>query len=161
MVWSRSRRPDPGVSLRLCRYERKLLAASLVLLPATMVAHRILGYRRLQSLLERFLPASASTTDTAGADLTLAESVSRVVRIASNRLLPHPTCLQQSIYLRWLLARMGLAADLRIGVRKSRDRFEAHAWIEYRGRVLNDSEDVQSRYTALTDRVPPSLAGDT
>lgn len=160
MVWSRSSHADPGASLRLSGNEKKLLAVSLLLLPATVAAHRALGFRRLQRLLERLLPDSRRPRKSDAEDLKLAQSVSRVVQIASHRGILHPSCLQQSIYLRWLLARKGLAADLRIGVRKRNNRFEAHAWIEYRGRVLNDSADVQTRYRPLTDTIGASRTGN-
>jgi hypothetical protein len=35
---------------------------------------------------------------------------------------------------------------LHIGARKSQGRFEAHAWVEWDGHVLNDSSDVHKHY---------------
>lgn len=163
MIWSRSRYPDPNTSLHLSGNERRLLTVSLLLLPTTIAAHRVLGYRRLLGALETILPITRRVRarrvpDCAEKELELAESVSRIVQIASNRTLLHPTCLQQSIYLWWLLASRGLSANLRVGVRKKNDRFEAHAWIEFRGRVLNDTADVTSRYTPLADNIDASSA---
>jgi len=40
----------------------------------------------------------------------------------------------------WLLQARGIAADLRIGARKETGRFEAHAWVETGGAVLNDAD---------------------
>ncbi|MBW1895561.1 MAG: lasso peptide biosynthesis B2 protein, partial [Deltaproteobacteria bacterium] len=37
--------------------------------------------------------------------------------------------------------------DLRIGVRKEANQLKAHAWVEYQGFVLNDTFDVQNRYS--------------
>jgi hypothetical protein len=34
-------------------------------------------------------------------------------------------------------------------VRKRDSQFQAHAWLEYRGRVLNDSEQAVAAYAAL------------
>jgi len=39
----------------------------------------------------------------------------------------------------WLLRRHGVSAELRLGARKQSNRFEAHAWVELDGAILNDS----------------------
>jgi hypothetical protein len=54
-----------------------------------------------------------------------------------------------------LLRRRGIAGDLRIGVRKEAGRFEAHAWVELGGRVLNDNEDVGERFAAFGRAILP------
>jgi hypothetical protein len=58
-------------------------------------------------------------------------------------------CLQQSVTLWWLLRRRGLEGELRIGTRKEGGRFDAHAWVEFSGRALNESRDVGVRYAAF------------
>jgi hypothetical protein len=40
------------------------------------------------------------------------------------------TCLSEAIAARFLLARAGFQSELRIGVKKTEGRFEAHAWLE-------------------------------
>ncbi|MDQ1470643.1 MAG: hypothetical protein QOJ99_2123 [Bryobacterales bacterium] len=40
------------------------------------------------------------------------------------------TCLSEAIAARFLLARAGFTSELRIGVKKTGGRFEAHAWLE-------------------------------
>jgi hypothetical protein len=46
-----------------------------------------------------------------------------------------------------LLRRRGIATDVRIGARSnSRGEFQAHAWLEWNGEVLNDAGDVGSQY---------------
>lgn len=57
--------------------------------------------------------------------------------LAASRLVPASTCLVQAIALQTLLARGGLASELRLGVSSSStDGMAAHAWLEYDGRVL-------------------------
>jgi Transglutaminase-like superfamily len=51
---------------------------------------------------------------------------------------PNITCLKKSLILLRLLRKRGIAAELRLGVRKVDDDFTAHAWIEYSGRTLLD-----------------------
>jgi hypothetical protein len=65
------------------------------------------------------------------------------------------TCLPRSLALWWLLRRRGIAADLRIGVRKEGGRFEAHAWTEWRGTVLNDGDDVGERFAVFQRAIKP------
>jgi hypothetical protein len=45
-------------------------------------------------------------------------------------------CLHQSIALYYLLRRQGIEVEHRIGVQPY--RFRAHAWIEFRGRPINE-----------------------
>ena len=62
-------------------------------------------------------------------------------------------CLQSSLALREWLARDGVFADLRIGVQKYEGQFQAHAWLEYKGKVLNDNDRPVEAYGELqTDR---------
>jgi hypothetical protein len=49
----------------------------------------------------------------------------------------------------WLLLGQGIHADLRIGVTRPQGQFEAHAWIEYQGVVINDRQDVGRRYSVF------------
>jgi hypothetical protein len=51
---------------------------------------------------------------------------------------PNTTCLKKSLILLRLLRKRGIAAELRLGVRKVDDDFSAHAWIECAGRTLLD-----------------------
>jgi hypothetical protein len=61
------------------------------------------------------------------------------------------TCLRRSLVLWALLARAGEPAELRVGFRRERGAFEAHAWVEHQGRVLNDAPDVRKRYAVPAD----------
>jgi len=87
-----------------------------------------------------------------------------VARAARN--VPWPaTCLRRSLVLWALLARAGEPAELRVGFRRERGVFEAHAWVEHQGRVLNDAPDVRERYAVPADPLvgpatpPPGKAG--
>jgi Transglutaminase-like superfamily len=126
----------------LSREERWLLLKALVLLP---VARRAL---RLGAL--RHLPRS--TRPQAGAERPGAQGpeeaqrVTRMVAAAARNGPWRPTCLEESVVLLWLLARQGIPAQLRIGVRKQLEALEAHAWVESGGVVLNETADVSQRY---------------
>ena len=57
---------------------------------------------------------------------------------ASSRRIPAASCLTQAMATQVLLGRLGQASELHLGVaRKPNGQFEAHAWIETQGRVVN------------------------
>ena len=77
--------------------------------------------------------------------------VVRAVRGVSRRI-PKATCLTQAIATRILLSRMGMPSELKLGVARNPDTgcFEAHAWIEYEGRVIIGGT-LPGRYVPLPD----------
>ena len=133
--------------------ERALFAHSLVLLPLHGVALRLVGFRRWLAILTALAPTNgrlvAATNETA---FRQALTVARLVKAAATHGLYRANCLPQSLATWWLLRRRGIESDLCIGARKVDERLEAHAWVEYSGGVLNDSADVQQRFTPF-DRV--------
>ena len=118
--------------------------SALVLLPALWIALRILGLRRLAGWIER-RPLAQSEIDRP----TAIDEAVRAVARASRRGAGRGTCLSQSLALVHLLRRRGIQSALRLGVRKSGERMEAHAWVEADGVVLNDSADVAARFVPL------------
>lgn len=76
-----------------------------------------------------------------------AARVTRMVEAAARII--GSTCLVRSLTLAWLLERRGIPSEVRIGVRRLAGGFEAHAWVEAAGTVLNDGADVVKRYTAF------------
>jgi hypothetical protein len=58
-----------------------------------------------------------------------------------SRFTPKATCLVRALAGQILLERYGYASSIKIGVSKSKDEFEAHAWLEYKDTiVLGESE---------------------
>lgn len=161
MDWLRSKRADWRNFVTLSGQEKSILAVSMLLLPVFGLAHRLLGLRRLQSGLNRIPPLRYAAPGSGRTALSTARSVSRVVQIAARRGPFCATCLQQSIYLRWLLARYGIDSSVRIGVRKVDGHFEAHAWVEYLGEVLNDGAAVGSRFAPFPGDLPTATASES
>ena len=64
---------------------------------------------------------------------------------------PRVTCLARSLTLCALLERRGERPALRFGVPRddAQEPFEAHAWVELDGEVLNDTVDVRERFALL------------
>ena len=59
-----------------------------------------------------------------------ANRIQHLLNLAGAHHLKPMNCLERSIALRQLLLRHGIAAELRIGVRKHGDQLEGHAWVE-------------------------------
>ena len=132
--------------------ERRLLIQSLGLLPLTSVGLRLFGLRKCQAALLALVPADPAW---AGPDASLfAGAASRMVRLAAVRGISRPLCLPRSLVLWFLLRRRKIDARLRIGVRRHSEEFDAHAWVEWSGFVVNDRRDVLTRYAAFDDFAP-------
>ena len=148
--WGRFRRLEPR--------ERRWLVAALLMLPLTRLALRVVGFRRWQSFLTRFVPRASRAAPADAA--ARGELTARMVRAAAREGLGRPNCLSRSLVLWWLLARQGLSAELRIGARKKDDALEAHAWVELGGRVLGEEDDPHAQFAAFEQpvaAVPHSL----
>ncbi len=58
-------------------------------------------------------------------------------------------CLRRTLAQRRLMRRRHVRSRIHIGVRKGETALEAHAWLSWQGRVLNDAADVSKRYAEL------------
>lgn len=66
-----------------------------------------------------------------------------------SRYLPMATCLTQALTVQALLARAGHKSRVEIGVAKEAGRFEAHAWVVCRDKIVIGGPSVE-RYSRLT-----------
>lgn len=123
--------------------QRELLQAALTMIPVSLLL-RFLAFHKVQALLERTSPQRAG--EPKAGDLDAARRLANLVGIAARHGPVKGACLQRSLTLWWMLRRRGLPAHLRIGVRK-KDGFEAHAWVELRGRPVNDGEGIARRFS--------------
>jgi hypothetical protein len=85
------------------------------------------------------------------ADGTLAEvrAVAAAVNASSRYGLFRGACLQRSLVLSYLLHRRGTPHELVIGADLNEKGFNAHAWVECEGQVINDEPDVRERFGVL------------
>lgn len=131
---------------RLFGREGRLLVQAILLLPGLAVAVRLVGFGRTHAALERRAPPFQ--TGLPEEDITQRVWWARRLLQLALRWGPYrPNCLQRSLALWWLLRQQGLGSEFRIGVRFREGAFEAHAWIERAGRVLNDQQDIGEQYT--------------
>lgn len=136
--------------------ERLLFLRAVVLLVLIGGGLRLLGFRRLQAHLSSGSGSGAvpapSNPDIAAQQ---AQRTAFLVSAAARHGLYRATCLPTSLALRHLLQRQGLEADLRVGVRKSAAKLEAHAWVEHQGMPLIDGPDVHEHFAAFEQPLHP------
>jgi hypothetical protein len=141
---------------------RRLFRRGVVLLLAISLSLRLRGFVATQAALQRFLSDGAPGQRKKGAEKnacpTTAESkeVERTVRVraAANYGVGHPTCLEQSLALWWLLRRQGIDPSVRIGANKATTGFAAHAGVECDGAALNEGDELHAHYAVFDAAFP-------
>lgn len=128
----------------LSRAERRIFLQAACLLPMIACATRVFGLQRVQSWAERSSSRFGKNRPEIETDANTAASM---VLSAARYGLVHGNCLSRSMTLYYLLRRHGCAACLRLGGRRDGDSFEAHAWVEFDGRVFDDSPDLRRFFT--------------
>ena len=125
---------------RLTAHSHCLVFEAAIALVLTYLGLRVLGLRRWKPVINRLgqrpdrrLRASDSVV------FGTARAIALFQGAAARHLFVRTNCLEQSLVLWWLLQRRGIASQLCLGARKERGRFEAHAWVEVAGIVLNDA----------------------
>ena len=121
--------------LGLSTRDKTLLLRAAFLLSVARLGLYALSFERLRRLLAGFARARGTTGDARQCDVS--DRIVWAVETASQALPGIGTCLTQALTVHVLLARNGIASDLRIGVRRTSDgRFIAHAWLEKDAHVL-------------------------
>jgi hypothetical protein len=126
--------------------ERATLLRALVWLPLVALQLRLRGFDAASRVARRVGARSDRAPDP--------RATARLVATAARHGLHRGNCLSQSLTLQRLLARNGIAAELRIGARRAGEKLEAHAWVEHEGRPLNDGADVAQRFPPFDLRSP-------
>jgi len=168
MAWLRSANDHWHRLCRLSWGERALVVKAAVVLPLAILAPRVLGFRRCQSLLGRMAKIDRIISRTfqrwTSREATNEDKFARAARTAvivgatAAHGLPHSTCLQRSLTLWCLVRGQGIECNLRVGIHKASGQLGAHAWVEYLGLVLNDRDDVHRRYRAFARALVPKGA---
>jgi hypothetical protein len=139
------------------RPAQKLFLRALAMLPLVSLSLKLRGFQATQAALQKALSRPLPERNP-GDESQRAALAAHMVNAADRHGLIHPSCLAKSLTLWWLLARQGIASQLRIGIRKEVETFEAHAWVEREGTALNEPEEHHHHYAAF-DAAFSSLPG--
>src|SRR5690242_1858527 len=150
-MWARLRRFNalPGSA-------KKVFVEAGVLLPLLKISLRLRGFRATQRALQRFVGRAGRRSDAATAE-SCKELISRMVLAAARHSLFSTSCLERSLALWWLLARQGVASQLRIGVRRTAEKFEAHAWVESDGVAIGEPDGTHLHYAPFAKEFSEEL----
>lgn len=91
-------------------------------------------------------PGPLAETAARAGDFEMALHYHRLVYVASRLHILSMTCLPRTFTLRWILRRNGMPAEMKIGVTKSQQGFQAHAWVELNGQQVGETENVTERF---------------
>lgn len=133
-------------ALALSAVDRRLLIEAWLTLLSVRLRlslHRL--FRRSENLLAR----QGAPGMRPPAEAALPARLSKIVAIAARNHLSAMSCLPRALALRTMLARRGVESTLRIGVRKTPDGLEGHAWLEIDRCVVDDVPDVATRFVPL------------
>lgn len=111
-----------------------------LLVSKTIVATRRTGQLVSRAPLDPFGDTAASAPSTVNVDPRPEQLALAIGRAAENGVF-RPLCLVRAVALKRLLDRHGFEGSMvKIGVRMSRGRFAAHAWVAYNDQILGDQE---------------------
>ncbi len=119
--------------------QKRWLHFALAALPLIKLSLNLRGYRRTRASVEACCPVVGARMPT-GEELAQAENSAQLVAIAGRRGLVRATCLPQALLLHALLRRSGFAPELKIGVSRKDEAFDAHAWVELAGVALGQNQ---------------------
>ncbi|HKV61930.1 MAG TPA: lasso peptide biosynthesis B2 protein [Candidatus Acidoferrum sp.] len=142
-MWERLRRFSA-----LERPAQTLFLRALILLPLVALSLRWRGFRTTHAALQTSLSNDDEKCDSALVSKQAALAA-HMVNAADRHGFVHPSCLVKSMTLWWLLGRRRIHSQLRIGIRKVNDKFEAHAWVERAGAALNEPDEHHHHYAAF------------
>ncbi len=135
---------------------RLFLGQAFLLLPFVVICLKFYGLKRTQTTLAQLLPAPKVPLQNEELRPKIWK-ITRMVELAAKYCKPWANCLKRSLVLWSLLRHQGIESELRIGVKREAGKFEAHAWVEWEGIVLNDTQDVRERFAMFERAIEVNL----
>ncbi|KAB8330904.1 lasso peptide biosynthesis B2 protein [Scytonema tolypothrichoides VB-61278] len=141
--------------LKLSGSDRYLLAITFILLGAIRLGLFFLAFRNLLKLLQKInKPNIRFPFEIQKSQISVGKIV-WAVNVATRYMPGGAKCLARALTTHFFMNRYHYSSELRIGVAKEQGgQLEAHAWIEYEGRVAIGNLPDLSRFIPL-----PSLEG--
>jgi hypothetical protein len=120
-------------------WERRAYLRLMLLLPFVWIGLRVRGFSRMRQWADG-ATATGGPTWLSGLSrsevLDAAQRCATLTEVAAHNGLYRANCLHQSLALCRLLRGQRIAAELKMGVRRDRGAFGAHAWVEVHGQPI-------------------------
>ena len=140
-------------------FERSTVVEAAGSFLATKLGLRIFGFHRWKKALAWLVPGMNADTGVIGpGEVTSAQKIAQIAAAVERNFFFRTNCLEQALVLWFLLRRRGIAAELCFGGRKEGSRFEAHAWVEIGGTVLEKTGEAHHHFVPFEG---PLLKGKT
>jgi hypothetical protein len=127
--------------------KRRLLIATFLLLNSIRIGFLLVKFSLLQKLLEKFstFHPDKSTNSTISID-----QIIWAINVSTHLSPGQAKCLARALTAHTLMKRQGYNPTLQIGVIKnSEEEFQAHAWLEYQGKIVVGQLPDMEKYSTL------------
>lgn len=111
------------------------------------IAFRLLGYERVRSWIMRRSGARPRLPEDHAMDSLVTRTYRAVVTATAFYYRKRKDCLPRALAIYHFLRTQGAPVVFRLGVKKY--PFSAHAWVEYRGQVIDISPDIATQYVTM------------
>jgi len=128
-------------------FEVLMLVVSVLTLPVVSLLLKLRGFRkteRIMALLSRLGMRSEASP-------VRVDQAARMVSIAAVQGPYKARCLEQALTVWWMLGLMGIRSTIRLGIYKSGESVEAHAWVLHEGKIVIGQMNEQKAFTPLLD----------
>jgi len=126
--------------------DRMLLSQALILIPTVSLGLKVIGFRRVYRILDRWAPIP---DDSSPANLGQAHKIADLVGKAAWRGIYPVTCLPRSMSLWAVLRRHAIQANLCIGVRRTEAGIQGHAWVEVDQMPLLERVEINQEFIQI------------
>ena len=128
-------------------FEVLMLVVSVLTLPVVSLLLKLRGFRKTERIMALFSRLGIQSE----ASRIRVGQAARMVSIAAVRGPYKARCLEQALTVWWMLGLMGIRSTIRLGIYKSGEAVEAHAWVLHEGKIVIGQMNEQKAFTPLLD----------
>lgn len=132
------------------RAQDRMFFRTRILTILTEVSLRFTSLKTTEKLLSIFIK-KVSTPPDYNETTVILDKYATIFNQLNQQLFLRGRCLSQSLVLHFLLRKKGISSELKIGVSQRKGKFDAHAWLEKEGVILNDHPSVIADYFVLPE----------
>jgi hypothetical protein len=130
---------------KLSRPEKSAFLSAVLAMPVVRLALLVISMRRVLEMLSRL---GRRWPIRLGHTIPVARAAKRIAQ--AKHFCPGSTCLSEAIAGHFVMSRLGLESEIRIGVAKTEGQFKAHAWLECKGGiVIGDPSPEGTQYSPM------------